>query len=66
MPSGANPMNHCDQPTSMLTSFLAIESAAAFGASAVRNSELVTAVVANAVHITKVPILPAVGPGSEP
>src|SRR3954452_8862167 len=52
MPSGAKPMNHCDQLTSTLTIFLAIESAAPFGASAVRNSELVTAVVANAVHIT--------------
>ena len=50
--SGANPKNHCDQPTSTLTIFFAITSAAAFGASAVRNSELVTAVVANAVHIT--------------
>lgn len=45
-------MNHCDQLTSILTIFLAIASAAPFGASAVRNSELVTAVVANAVHIT--------------
>src|ERR1700712_5599195 len=52
IPSGAKPMNHCDQPTSTLTIFLAIASAAAFGASAVRNSELVTPVVANAVHIT--------------
>ena len=42
MPSGAKPMNHCDQPTSTLTIFLAMLSAAAFGASAVRNSELVT------------------------
>ena len=45
-------MNHCDQPTSTLTIFLAIANAAAFGASAVKNSELVTPVVANAVHIT--------------
>jgi hypothetical protein len=64
MPSDAKPTNHCDQPTSTPTILLAIESAAALGASAVRNSELVTAVVANAVHM--VPILPAVGPGSEP
>jgi hypothetical protein len=35
-----------------LTIFLAMLSAAALGASAVRNSELVTAVVAKAVHIT--------------
>jgi hypothetical protein len=45
-------MNHCDQLTSTPEIFLAMESAAAFGANAVRNSELVTAVVANAVHIT--------------
>ena len=38
-------MNHCDQPTSTPAIFLAMESAAAFGASAVRNSEEVTAVI---------------------
>ena len=45
-------MNHCAQLTSIPTVFLAMASAAALGASAVKNNELVTAVDANAVHIT--------------
>jgi hypothetical protein len=45
-------MNHCDQPISTPTIFLAMPRAAALGASAVRKSDEVTAVVANAVHIT--------------
>ena len=45
-------MNHCDQLMSTFTVFLAMVSAAALGASAVRKSELVTAVAAKAVHIT--------------
>ena len=40
--------------------------AAAFGASAVTNIELVTAVAANAVHMTYEPIRRAEGPGSDP
>ncbi len=41
-------------------------SAAAFGASAVTNIELVTAVAAKAVHMMYAPIRRAEGPGSEP
>ena len=37
-----------------------------YRSTAVKKSELVTAVLANAVHMMKEPILPAVGPGSEP
>ena len=39
MPSGAKPMNHCAQLTSTPTVFLAMASAAAFGANAVKNIE---------------------------
>lgn len=49
---------------SMPVSFLAIASAATFGANAVRNNELEIAVEANAVHIKKiVPPLRAVFDG---
>ena len=45
-------MNHWPHATSNPTVFFAIASPATLGASAVRNSELVTAVAAKAVHIT--------------
>ena len=44
-------MNHWNQFTSKFTVFFAIAMAAPFGASAVKKSELVTAVLANAVHM---------------
>src|SRR3954454_18555232 len=43
-------MNHCAQLTSIPTVFLAMASAAALGASAVKNNELVTAVDAKGPH----------------
>src|SRR5260370_40526340 len=66
IPSGAKPVNHCDQPISTPAIFLAMLSAAALGASAVKNSELVTAVVPKAVPKTQLPDLPSGGAGSEP
>ena len=46
------PSSHCDQFTSMPMVFFAMSSAAAFGASAERNSDEVMLVAAKAVHIT--------------
>ena len=46
--------------------FFTSSTASKFGASAVRNIELVTHVAASAVHIRYEPILREVSPGSEP
>ena len=51
MPTGRKPIAHCPQLTSTPTVLLAMASAAALGASAVRNIELVTPVVANEFHM---------------
>ncbi len=51
MPTGAKAMNHCAQLMSTLAVFFTSSSASRFGASAVRNIELVTQVAAIATHI---------------
>ena len=65
-PIGQKPASHCVQVMSSSVVCLTSASAAAFGASAVTNIELVTAVAANAVHMMYEPIRRAEGPGSEP
>ena len=51
MPTGAKAMNHCVQVMSTLAVFLTSSIASRLGASAVRNIELVTQVVAIATHM---------------
>src|SRR5512141_30819 len=65
-PTGRKPTNHCPHEISRFAVFFTSSTASKFGASAVRNIELVTHVAASAVHIRYEPILREVSPGSEP
>lgn len=55
MPAGAKARNHLIQVISTLPIFRMKSIASRFGARAVRNNELVTQLVANAVHKTYAP-----------
>src|SRR5579871_1450317 len=61
MPAGAKARNHCVHSRSTLTIFLTSSTASRLGASPVRNIELVTQVVAIAIHMMYEPMRRADG-----
>jgi hypothetical protein len=65
-PTGRNPINHSVQEMLIFAVLLTNSRAKRFGAKDVMNIELVTQVVAKAVHIIYAPILRVVSPGAEP
>ncbi len=65
-PTGRKPISQAVHDTSTPAMVFISATARRFGASAVRNIELVTQVVANAVHITYAPRPRRRSPGSEP
>jgi hypothetical protein len=65
-PTGRKPTSHAVHVTSTCAISFIRATASRFGASAVTNIELVTQVVAKAVHMTYAPMPRRVSPGAEP